>query len=193
MEPEMEQLALLSFWRKENTLTAFCDQKLDELYLKNPTLFEDYARLNKGSSFVRAVCFEVLRRHRNFRVSLPPDDQKLTKTITTYDVGLLDLRREWAIYRIERAEDPQDMFNQIKASEPQNAVFFEDLAKLPFAKTDGVQTPKLLNDERSTPAQKPMMTEVQPPFPVTITILVVASAMGLLWLVFKNRNSSKNK
>jgi hypothetical protein len=88
---EIEQLVLLSFWRKENVLTGFSNQKLDELYLNNPTLFEDFARLSKGnSSVVRAVCLEVLRRHRNFSVELPLDDMRLTKPINSFEEGLLD-------------------------------------------------------------------------------------------------------
>jgi len=183
---EIEQVELLSLWRKQPSLADFCTHNLDQLYLRNKTLFENYARSTNGDFIVRASCLEVLRRHRNFSINLPADDKSLAAPITGYELvhntGLVDFRREWTIYRIEGSENPQYMFDKLKTSEPQNKVIFDELEKVSFSGSK-LQPAQL---------QKPVEVSGTPTSSTQLAIVaVLIAASGLLWLFLKNRSRSK--
>jgi hypothetical protein len=179
---DTEQLELLALWKKEPLLLKFCKAQLDALYARNKSLIEQYAQSSMGDSIVRACCFEILRRHRNFAVALPPQEIKLTMPITGYELthnpGLIEFRREWALYRIEAAPNPQAKLEELREQEPQNKIIFDLITTQNKSDAKAPETKPTL----ATPSEAPTSST-----PWSVVAVIIVAAIGLLWLLLKNR------
>lgn len=180
---DTEQLELLALWKKEPLLLTFCKAQLDALYARNKSLIEQYAQSSMGDSSVRACCFEILRRHRNFAVALPPQEIKLTMPITGYELthnsGLIEFRREWTLYRIEAAPNPQARLEELREQEPQNKIIFDLITTQ--KKSDAKASES--RPTSTTPSGEPASAT-----PWSLIVVLSVAALGLLWLWLKRRS-----
>ena len=171
---DTEQLESLSLWKKQTHLRNYCEAQLDMLYDRSKALVEEYAQSSNGDASVRASCFELLRRHHNFAVTLQAQDLKLTMPITGYEIthspGLIDFRREWTLYRIAAAPNPQAKLEELKAQELHNSFIFEHLS-----------IEKQINGK--APEAKPTTST-----PWSIIVVLIVAACGLLRLLLKRRS-----
>ena len=181
-KPETDQLELLTFWKQQPSLLSFCDKQLDALYIRSKELIEEYARSPNGDLSVRASCFEVLRRNSNFTVTLPPEDLKLTMPITgyelTHNLGLVEFRRQWTLYRIDADPNPQAKLDNLQALEPYNKLIFGLIS--PQKKSRSTKS-------ESEPVEPTPSKETASSTPWSIIVVLIVTALGLLWLLLKRR------